>query len=156
MNGRLEQLQAMAESGARPPVAELLGMELVSVQDGRATMAMDVEEKHTNTMGLLHGGVYGDLADGAMGAAFASTLEGDETFATVEYDVKLLRPVRHGRLEARAVVVKRGGTTGLVESDIVAVEGEREELVARASSTCLILRGEAGEDRQVGENLVEG
>lgn len=131
MTDRLEQLQAMAESGARPPVAELLGMDIASVEEGRATMLM--------------------------AAAFASTLEGDETFATVEYDVKLLRPVRSGRLEARAKVTQRGGTTGLAEADVLLVgEDGAEELVAWASSTCLVLRGEAGAERQVGQNLAQG
>lgn len=158
MTGRLEQLRAMAESGARPPVAELLGMELTAVDEGEATMRIEAGQEHQNTMGLVHGGILCDVADAAMGAAYASTLGTDESFTTVELDIKFLRPVREGPLEARAHVVKRGSTTGLVECDVVAVGGgdEDERLLARASCTCMVLREDRAEDRMVGENLADG
>lgn len=35
-------------------------------------------------MGALHGGVLCDIADAAMGIAYASTLAKGETFATIE------------------------------------------------------------------------
>jgi uncharacterized protein (TIGR00369 family) len=61
-----------------------------------------------NPMGTLHGGVYCDLADAAMGYAYASTLAEGETFTTVELKINFFRPVRKGRLTAEARVVKAG------------------------------------------------
>jgi len=41
---------------------------------------MEADERHHNPMGTLHGGVYCDLADAAMGYAYASTLgEGESS-----------------------------------------------------------------------------
>ena len=95
-------------------------------------------ERHANPMGTLHGGVLCDLADGAMGFSYASTLEQNETFTTLELKINFLRPVWQTRLTATASVTQRGRTVGLVECDIVDAQ---DRLVARASSTCMTLRG---------------
>jgi uncharacterized protein (TIGR00369 family) len=56
----------------------------------------------------LHGGIYCDLADAAMGYAFAATLGEDATFTTVELKINFFRPVRQGKLTAEAKVIKEG------------------------------------------------
>ena len=49
-----------------------------------------------------------------------------------------------GRLVATGRLVKGGRTVGLLECDVV---DEKDRLVARASSTCMTLRGEQAEGR---------
>ena len=88
-------------------------------------------------MGTLHGGVYCDLADAAMGYAYAATLGEGESFTTVELKINFLRAVRQGKLTAEARVVKAGGALGYVECDVTDQDGR---LAARASSTCMKLR----------------
>jgi uncharacterized protein (TIGR00369 family) len=95
-------------------------------------------------MGTLHGGVLCDIADAAMGMAYASSLGEGETFTTLELKINFLRPVRTARLRAVGEVVSRGRTIGLVTCD---VRDEEERLVARASSTCMMLRGEDARGR---------
>lgn len=73
-----------------------------------------------------------------MGLAFASTLKAQETFTTLELKINFLRPVRTARLRAEATVVNRGRKVGYIECSVT---DERERLVAKAVSTCLILRG---------------
>jgi len=102
------------------------------------------EARHANPMGTLHGGILCDIADAAMGMAFASTLDEGETFTTLELKINFLKPVWTGRLVATGRVVKGGRTIGLVECDVV---DEKERLVARASSTCMTLRGEEANGR---------
>jgi uncharacterized protein (TIGR00369 family) len=121
-----------------PPVARLIGFILTEVEPGRAVIALDADGRHANPMGTLHGGVLCDIADAAMGMAYASTLEEDETFTTLELKINFLKPVREGRLMATGSVVKGGRTVGLVECDVL---DDKERLVARASSTCMTLRG---------------
>ena len=120
-----------------PPIARLLGFVLVAIEPGRAVFALEADEKHHNPMGTLHGGIYCDLADAAMGYAYAATLGDDETFTTVELKINFFRPVRRGKLTAEARVVKAGSTLGYVECDI---KDQSSQLVARASSTCMKLR----------------
>ncbi|MFL5576861.1 MAG: PaaI family thioesterase [Gemmatimonadaceae bacterium] len=128
-----------------PPIARTLGFALESVERGRATFRMETDPaRHGNPMGTVHGGVLCDLADAAMGMAFASTLEEGESFTTVELKVNFLRPVWRATLTAVAEVLQRGRTVGLVECRVTDGEGRA---VAHATSTCLTLRGAQADGR---------
>src|SRR3954469_11919027 len=120
-----------------PPVGRLVGFVLKSIEPGYATFEMEVKERHHNPMGTLHGGIYCDLADAAMGYAYASTLGEDEAFTTIELKINFLRAVRKGKLTAEAKVVKAGSTVGYIECE---VKDEADKLMAKASSTCMKLR----------------
>ena len=122
-----------------PPVADLLGIELVDMEDGVCTMRLEAGERHSNPMGTIHGGVLCDLADAAMGMAYFSQLEPGESFTTLELKINFLRPFWTGTLVARGRVVHRGRSVGLTECDVV---DEQERLIAHATSTCMTLRGD--------------
>jgi uncharacterized protein (TIGR00369 family) len=119
-------------------IGQLLGLTIIHSGAGRATIEFEAGERHTNPMGTLHGGVLCDIADAAMGVAYKSTLAEGETFTTLELKINFLRPVWKARLRAQARVVRAGKAVGLVECDVL---DERDRLVARASSTCMTLRG---------------
>ena len=132
----------MLRADAPPaPIARLLGLVLKSVGGGRAVFEMEADERHHNPMGTLHGGVFCDLADVAMGYAYASTLGGGEAFTTVELKINFLRAVHKGKLTAEASVLRAGATLGYVECDVTDGDGK---LAARAASTCMKLREAAG------------
>lgn len=61
-------------------------------------IAFEASGRHANPMGTLHGGVLCDIADAAMGMAYASTLEEGETFGTLELKINFLKPVWNARL----------------------------------------------------------
>lgn len=127
-----------------PPVADLIGFELVFARDGSSRLELEVGERHANPMGTVHGGILCDLADAAMGTAYASMLGEGESFATLELKVNFLRPFRRGRVVAEGRLVSAGRTIGVAECD---VRDEQGRLIARASSTCMTLRGEAAQGR---------
>ena len=54
-----------------PPVATLIGFKLVSARPGEAVVELQADQRHANPMGTLHGGVLCDIADAAMGIAYA-------------------------------------------------------------------------------------
>jgi uncharacterized protein (TIGR00369 family) len=141
----LERIQGILRGEVPPPpVARLVGFTLVSVASGTAVFEMEAGPQHANPMGTLHGGILCDLADAAMGIAYASTLVDGETFTTLELKINFLKPVWNARLRAEARIVKRGKTVGMVECDVV---DETGSLVARSSSTCLTLSGKMGAGR---------
>jgi uncharacterized protein (TIGR00369 family) len=119
-------------------VARLIGFEARDVADGHATVILSAGPQHANPMGTLHGGILCDIADAAMGLAFASTLAPEETLTTVELKINFFRPVWQARLKAEGTVVQRGQTMGYVECTIT---DEENRLVAKAASTCMVLRG---------------
>ncbi len=122
-----------------PPIAKLIGFNLVSIGSGKAVIEFEATERHANPMGTLHGGVLCDIGDAAMCMAYASTLNEGETFTTLELKINFLQPVWRATLRAEAGVVEAGKVVGLVLCDVF---DEKERLVARASSTCMTLRGE--------------
>ena len=84
------------------PVARLIGFEVKDISAGRATVVLAAGPQHANPMGTLHGGILCDIADAAMGIAFASTLAQEESFTTVELKINFFRPVWQARLAARS------------------------------------------------------
>jgi uncharacterized protein (TIGR00369 family) len=72
--------------------------------------------------------------------AYSSNPEEGEAFTTLELKINFLKPIWKARLLATGRVVKQGRTVGLVECDIT---DEKGNLVARATSTCMTLRGRA-------------
>jgi uncharacterized protein (TIGR00369 family) len=119
------------------PAARLVGLVLREIEPGRAVFELQVDERHHNPLGTLHGGVSCDLADAAMGWAYAASLGEGETFTTIELKINFLRAVRQATLTAEAKVVKGGMTLGYVECE---VKDEQDRLVAKAASTCLKLK----------------
>ena len=120
-------------------VLSTLGMTVEHFEPGYARLRMTADAGLHNPMGTLHGGVYCDLADYAMGVAFFCTLEEGEAMTTIEMKINFLRPIIDGPFTAEARVVTRGKTTGFIECDVRDGEGR---LAARASSTCYVLKGE--------------
>jgi len=126
------------------PVGRLIGFEVKDISDGRATVVLAAGPQHANPMGTLHGGILCDIADAAMGIAFASTLAPDESFTTVELKINYFRPVWQAQLKAEGTVVRRGATIGYMECTVT---DEENRLVAKAASTCMVLRGQKAAGR---------
>ncbi|MGH2592726.1 MAG: PaaI family thioesterase, partial [Anaerolineae bacterium] len=134
----LDRIQMMLRNEAPPPpIATLIGFRLTSIEPGQAVIEFEAGAHHANPMGTLHGGVLCDIADAAMGMAYAATLDEGETFTTLELKINFLKPVWNARLRAVGKVVKRGQTIGFVECDVT---DEQQQLVARATATCMTLR----------------
>ena len=145
MSKRLEAIERMARGEVpQAPVARLIGFELISIRHGESVIELEASDSHANPMGTLHGGILCDIADAAMGIAFASTLDDGESFTTLELKINFLRPVWKEKLRALGKVIKRGKSVGMVECE---VWNSQDVLVAKSSSTCLVLRGEQAAGR---------
>lgn len=120
------------------PVADLVGFQLTGFKDGVARVELDAGDRHHNPMGVVHGGILCDLADAAMGVAFAASLEEGETFVSLQLSASFLRSIRQGKLIASGRVVEKGATAGHAEAEVKDTEGR---LLARFSSTCMVVRG---------------
>ena len=140
-----ELVKAIADGTATPPpIAKLIGFTVTLAQAGKAIVQFEASERHANPMGSLHGGVLCDIADAAMGMAYASNLNEGETFTTLELKINFIKPVWKARLRATANVIKQGKTIGLVECNVV---DEKDQLIAHATCTQMTLRGEIAQGR---------
>lgn len=95
-----------------------LGMQLLDVGPGYATMAMTITEAMTNGHGQAHGGFIFLLADSAF--AFACNSRGEKTVAQ-HCQVSFLKPGRLGdRLVATAHEVYQEGRSGIYDINVSA------------------------------------
>ncbi len=134
----MDRYQEAIRTGRFPfPYAETLGMRLMKVEPGYAELEMPLDERHRNTIGTVHGGVYASLADTALGIAHGSLLGEGEISTTVDLQITFLRPMTEGTLRAAGRAIRHGRNLTYLECDVTDAEGR---LVARATSTCMTLR----------------
>jgi uncharacterized protein (TIGR00369 family) len=124
-----------------PPIASLLGMELVEAEQGRAVFALEPAEWMYNPIGSVHGGIAATILDSCMGCAVHTTLEAGVGYTTTDLQVRYLRSMRagSGRVLAEGYVVHAGRRTATAEGRLYP-EGSPERLLAHASTGCAILR----------------
>src|ERR671918_2662162 len=106
------------------PVMKTLGLRLVEVSEGAASMEMEAKtELHANPMGTIHGGVLCDIADAAIGTAHFTTLAEGESFTSIDLQINFFRPVWSDRIRADAQPVHRGSTISRYVCDITRADG---------------------------------
>jgi len=98
-----------------------LGMELVDVDEGTATLVLTVQEHHTNGHGICHGGITVALADSAF--AFACNSRNQSTVAQHNL-ISYLAPAHLGdRLTATAHEVGLTGRNGIYDVRVTNQDG---------------------------------
>ena len=118
--------------------SRLLGIQVLAVGPGTATLAMAVREDMLNGHQLCHGGLITTLADSAF--AFACNAYNEMTVAA-GFDVNLLAAARLGDvLTATAREVNKAGRTGVYD---IAVNNQRDEAVAVFRGRSYTMKGRA-------------
>jgi uncharacterized protein (TIGR00369 family) len=127
------------QTGAAPAISTL-----VAGDPGAVTFALTPCESLYNPIGMVHGGVTATLLDSAMGCAVHSELPAGAGYTTLELKANYLRPITAdtGPVRCRARVVHRGGTVATAEAR--AWREADNELLAHATTTCLVLGGRNG------------
>ncbi|WDL95785.1 PaaI family thioesterase [Alicyclobacillus sp. ALC3] len=108
---------------------EFLG-EHRKVEDGQATLTLDVKDWMMNPGGILHGGVMAFLCDNTLG--MASFLNQQRPGVTVDLNVRYHLPVTSGVITGRGTVVSSGSRINSARSDVF---DEAGRLVASATGT---------------------
>ena len=108
---------------ANDRASKALGMQVLAIGPGTATLAMTVREDMLNGHDLCHGGLVATLADSAF--AYACTAQNEITVAS-GFAINLLAAARQGdMLTARAHEVARSGRTGVYDIEVTNQRGER-------------------------------
>lgn len=97
-----------------------LGMEILQVKPGRATLAMTIQPHMVNGQRIAHGGFIFTLADSAF--AFACNTHNERVVAA-QGNITFIRPSKLGdRLIAEAREISRSGRSGIY--DVTVTSGE--------------------------------
>jgi uncharacterized protein (TIGR00369 family) len=118
------------------PFHQWAGLDLISVGDGTAELAMDLRPHHFNPQGIVHGGIITAVADTSIGLALRSRLPAGLTHRTAQLNVHFLAKGEGNRLVGRGRAIHLGQRMGYGESDVLDGEGQ---LLARASGTFIVL-----------------
>lgn len=111
-------------------------MDIDELEPGQAVARLAVDQNLLNPNGVVHGGVLFTVVDTAMGKATMTTLEQGQRCASIEIQIRFLRPVRTGRLEAHATVIRQGRRVIHLESRVRDGDGE---LVATGAGTFAVI-----------------
>lgn len=99
-----------------------LGMKILDVGPGRATLTMAVDENMTNGHGMCHGGYIFTLADSAF--AFACNSHNQNAVAQ-HCSVTFIRPAKRGDvLTATAIERSRSGRSGIYDISVAGADGK--------------------------------
>lgn len=113
-----------------------LGMEVGDGAGGSATTSIEISTDHLNPNGVIHGGVLFTMVDTAMGKAAMSVLDDGQFCASVEVQLRFIRPASEGPLTATALVTKRGRTVIHLEARVTATD---DRLIATSNGTFTVI-----------------
>jgi 1,4-dihydroxy-2-naphthoyl-CoA hydrolase len=104
----------------------ILGYEVVEMGAAHASARFEVENKHRQPFGIVHGGVYAALAEGLCSAAtyMQVSAEGKIAMGSSNF-TSFLRPVSEGTVTAQARAVHSGRTTWVWEVEFTNEQGKR-------------------------------
>lgn len=119
-----EHIKAVIDLINRGPYFQLLSMEVCELSLGHSKVVVDLERKHLNPFGAIHGGVYSSLIDTA--AYWAVYCDVEENTGLISLDVKVdnLAPVIEGRLVVEGNRIKAGRSICISEATITNNEGK--------------------------------
>lgn len=91
-----------------------LGIRFTAVGPDEVRAEMDVDGRHKQPMGLVHGGIYCVLTEGVASLAALVAAEG-RPIVGVNNTTDFLRPVSSGTVTAQATAIQQGRRTQLWE-----------------------------------------
>ena len=139
-NGHKSAEDALRRRLETSPFWNHLGIQLVSMETGRAELKLPVKSELGQSFALVHGGAIASLLDAAGAVAhFAAMDLSREYLSTIELKINYLNPVQVTAAEMLATgkVLKKGKKIGVSSIEIKLAGGE--ELVAAGMATYAIL-----------------
>lgn len=134
------------DSFARQRFMQTLGASVESVGDGTVVLRLPVRDALTQQHGFMHAGAIATLADSACGYAALTKMPPDAAVLSIEFKVNMLAPALGEALVARAEVIRAGRTVMVCRSDVYAVKGSEEKLVAAMQGTMMVVQREGVRD----------
>lgn len=135
-----DYVEAVRESLAEAPFPALIGMQLLEVELDLAHIVIDVDERHLQPFGIVHGGVVATLIDTATFWAAFWRLSSDSGLVNVDLKLNYLAavPLGRGRLTAVGRCLQAGRQISYSEAQVIDEVGR---LIAHGTSTLMSLPG---------------
>ena len=133
----MTNLNDIAKEFGRGTIAEVLGIEVISINEGRVKGKMPVDARTHQPYGMLHGGASVVLAEtlGSIGSHFLVKDDGKSAVG-VEVNANHVKSVREGWVYGDAQIVHQGGKLHVWSIEIKNEEGE---LICTSRLTVMII-----------------
>lgn len=118
------------------PYFSLLSMKIKDLGWGTSILEVQLEEKHLQPFGFVHGGAIASVMDAATFWAVFPQVKDRMGLTTVEIKVNFLAPVQKGKLVAKGRCIKIGKTLALGDATIY---DENGNLLGHGTATMMIV-----------------
>ena len=92
----LEQVKVLVNGS---PYYQLLGIEIVKMRKGRATLQLRFRKELTHALGRMHGGAIASLADSAVAMALITLVDPSDRITTIEFKINFCGARGHGEVD---------------------------------------------------------
>jgi uncharacterized protein (TIGR00369 family) len=128
--------EAIATLVNRSPYFSLISMKIKELEWGASALEVELEEKHLQPFGHVHGGAIASVIDAATFWAVFPQVKDGMGLTTVEVKANFLAPVQKGKLVVKGRCIKIGRTLALGEAYVNSAEGN---LIAHGTATMMIV-----------------
>ncbi len=142
MTTYLEKIRQQGRSAN--PFFCFMGIDIVTIEEGRVVLRMEVRPDMHNGVGWLQGGIFTALADEAIALALYQMLSPREGIATISETTSFIKGAREGFLIAEGRVVKKGRRVAFTEGEVRADDLEKT-LLSKTSAAFAITSQKPGE-----------
>ncbi len=121
------------------PIAVLMDMGPVEIEEGHVVFSGKPGEEHYNPIGVVHGGYAATVLDSALGCSVHTTLPAGTAYTSLGLEVKYIRPITRdtGTILCESNVTFRGRRQATAEAHLTSADTGK--LLASGTTTCLIM-----------------
>jgi uncharacterized protein (TIGR00369 family) len=119
-----DHIKAVLDLINQGPYFRLLSMKVSGMGKGFAKVEMDIENKHLNPFGGVHGGVYSSLIDTATYWAVYCDIEENAGLISLDVKVDNLALVKEGHLVVEGKRIKAGKSICIADAAVIDSEGK--------------------------------
>src|SRR6266571_6473277 len=119
-----EHIRLISEKFESNHFPRSVGIELDSIEHGRARLSLEVKQQHLQLAGVMHGGAIATLIDTAVAFAIVGASKPEDRFTTVDMKVNYLAAIREGRITAEARLIRDGRRIIVADCDVFDANGK--------------------------------
>jgi len=113
-----------------------MSMKVCELGTGFAIVELDIQKKHINPFGTVHGGIYSTIIDAATFWAVYCELDENIGLTTIDLSINFLSSTEKGKLIVEGKTIKIGRNICMAEADVKDIDGR---LVAHGTSKIMVL-----------------
>jgi uncharacterized protein (TIGR00369 family) len=133
-----EHIKALLELINRGPYFELLSMKVCKLDIGYSKVEVELQNKHMNPFGAIHGGVYSSIIDTAAYWSVYCELDENVGYTSIDVCVNNLSMIHEGKIIVEGKSIKIGKS--LCAAEAIAKDSTGR-ILAQGTSKMMILNG---------------